>query len=975
MAFNFPESEQKILKFWQEKKIFEELRKKNQGNKRWSFLDGPITANNPMGVHHAWGRTYKDLFQRYNAMKGFNQRYQNGFDCQGLWVEVEVEKELGFKTKKDIEAYGIDKFVEKCKERVRKYSAIQTRQSIRLGQWMDWDNSYYTMSEENNYSIWHFLKKCWKDGNLYKGRDAVPWCPRCGTAISQHEILAEEYKNIIHESVYVEFPIESRKNEYLLVWTTTPWTLPGNVAVAADPEKEYVKASGNVAGNFYYLSKTAAERLKLKIEKTVKGAELIGLKYQSPFDSLPNVKRTMGKYDHRVEASDPLILPITEEEGTGLVHIAPGAGSEDFKLAKKLNLPVIELINEEAVYIDGMGDFSGKNAKENPKIILDYLVNFENGRYFFDIAPYTHQYPTCWRCKKELVWRVVDEWYIRMDKMRGRLMEIVKKINWIPPFGLERELDWLKNMQDWLISKKRYWGLALPIFECQKCGNFEVIGSKEELKERAIDGWDKFEGHTPHRPWIDEVKIKCSKCGAVASRIKDVGNPWLDAGIVPFSTLIDPETKKVSYLTDKKYWQKWFPFDFVCESFPGQFKNWFYAIIVMAAVLENTNPAKTIFGFASVRDEKGEEMHKSKGNAIWFDDAVEKIGADPMRWMYARQNPADNLKFGYSAAEETKRKLLTLYNVFVFFFTFVDRKEFPGTKIDLKFRSMLDKWIAGKVDELIKTTNSSLDVYDAAKAVLAAENFFVNDLSLWYLRRSRKKFHSGNQGRKEAIGALYYVLLNLVKIIAPVMPFFAEEIYFKLRTAQMPESVHLCDWPETSKEKIDFALNEKMEKTRNIVSAALAERAEKGIKVRQPLSALKIKSEDLKNEEELLELIKEEVNVKKIVFDKKIEKEVELNTKMTPELEEEGELRDIIRHIQDMRKKSGLKPEDKISILAFGSKDLNDILNKKKDFILKETLAENLKINDIIEEVIAQKEVKINSNVLKIGIKKYDGTI
>jgi len=992
---NFPEIEKKILKFWQENKIFEKLRKKNQGNpsassgyKRWSFLDGPITANNPMGVHHAWGRTYKDLFQRYKAMRGFDQRYQNGFDCQGLWVEVEVEKELGFKTKKDIEAYGIDKFVEKCKERVRKYSAIQTQQSIRLGQWMDWDNSYYTMSDENNYSIWHFLKKCWKDGNLYKGRDAVPWCPRCGTAISQHEILAEEYKNIIHESVYVEFPIEGRKNEYLLVWTTTPWTLPGNVAVAADPEKEYVKASGNVAGNFYYLSKTAAERLKLKIEKTVKGVELIGLKYQSPFDSLPNVKKAMGKYEHQVVASDPLILPITEEEGTGLVHLAPGAGSEDFRLAKKLKLPVIELIDESAVYIDKMGEFSGKNAKENPKIILDYLANFKAGKYLFDVVPFTHQYPTCWRCKKELVWRVVDEWYIAMDNsklktqnsklnktLREKLIDIAKKINWIPSFGLERELDWLKNMQDWLISKKRYWGLALPIFECQKCGNFEVIGSKEELKERAIEGWDKFEGHTPHRPWVDGVKIKCSKCGAIASRIKDVGNPWLDAGIVPFSTLIDPETKKVSYLTDKNYWQNWFPFDLVCESFPGQFKNWFYAIIVMAAVLENTNPVKTIFGFASVRDEKGEEMHKSKGNAIWFDEAVEKIGADPMRWMYARQDPADNLKFGFNVAEETKRKLLTLYNVFTFFVTYVGKGEFPGEDKEFSPKNLLDKWIVGKTDQLIAAVNSYLDgnKYGVGKAVLAIEDFFINDLSLWYLRRSRKRFHAGAKDREEAIGAMYHALLNLTKLIAPIMPFFSEEIYLSLKTDKMPESVHLCDWPKAEgKEEPD--LDKKMQAARDIVALALAERAEKGIKVRQPLSALKMKSEGLKGEEELLELIKEEVNVKKIVFDKKIEKELELDIQITPELKEEGELRDIIRYIQDMRKKSGLKPEDKISIVAFGSKDLNNLLNKKKDFILKETLAESLKINDIAEEVVAQKEVKINSNILKIGIKKYGGT-
>ena len=834
MAYNFPEEENKILKFWGDNKIFDKLREKNKGKKRWSFLDGPITANNPMGVHHAWGRTYKDLFQRYKAMQGFDERYQNGFDCQGLWVEVEVEKELGFKNKKDIEVYGIDKFVEKCKERVKKYSAIQTQQSIRLGQWMDWENSYYTMSDENNYAIWHFLKVCWQKGYLYKGRDSVPWCPRCGTAISQHEILTEEYKTITHDSVYVEYPIEGRNNEYLLVWTTTPWTLPGNVAVAVDPEKEYVQASGEVKGNFYYLSRAAAERLNLKIEKKIKGSNLVGLKYSSPFDNFGHVKKALGDYKHQVIASDAQILLITDEEGTSLVHIAPGAGSEDFQLGKKLDIPVIDLIDESAVYLGDMDEFSGKNAKTDPKIILDYLGAYEGGKYLFDTVSYTHQYPTCWRCKTELVWRVVDEWYISMEKIRKPLMEITKKINWIPSFGKERELDWLKNMHDWLISKKRYWGLALPIFECQKCKNFEVIGSKEELQKRAVEGWSKFDGNSPHRPWVDNVKIKCQKCGEIISRIKDVGNPWLDAGIVPFSTM--------NYSSDKKYWKKWFPAELVCESFPGQFKNWFYSLLVMSAVLENKKPMETIFGYASVRDEKGEEMHKSKGNAIWFDEAVEKIGADPMRWLYAKQNPAENLGFGYKTAEETKRKLMTLYNSYVFFNTYVNKEELSEELLKTKSENILDKWILSKINCLMDLVKINLDKYDVAKAVVAIEDFFINDLSLWYIRRSRKRLNEGNPERNEAITTFYCVLLNLAKILSPVMPFFAEEMYQGLKTENMPESVHLCDWPKADKKSIDKNLEEKMDEVRSVVNLALAERITKGIKVKQPLSLLKVQN-------------------------------------------------------------------------------------------------------------------------------------
>ena len=956
--YNFPAEEQKILKFWQENKIFEKIRQKNQGKKRWSFLDGPITANNPMGVHHAWGRTYKDLFQRFWAMKGCDERYQNGFDCQGLWVEVEVEKELGFKTKKDIEKYGIDKFVEKCKERVKKYSAAQTRQSIRLGQWMDWDNSYYTMSEENNYAIWHFLKICWQKGYLYKGRDSVPWCPRCGTAISQHEILTEEYKQITHESVYMEYPIAGRKNEYLLVWTTTPWTLPGNVAVAADPEKEYVQASGKIPGNLYYLSEAAAEKLDLKIEKKIKGSELVGLKYQSPFDDLERIKQALAGYEHQVVAADPQILPITDEDGTNLVHIAPGAGSEDFQLAKKIGLPVIELIDESAVYLDKMGQFSGKNAKESPKIILDFLSAFDSGKYLFGITPYAHQYPTCWRCKTELVWRVVDEWYISMEKIRKPLMEITKKINWIPSFGKERELDWLKNMRDWLISKKRYWGLALPIFECKKCGNFEVIGSKEELQKRAVEGWEDFSGNSPHRPWVDVVRIKCKKCGEIVSRIKDVGNPWLDAGIVPFST--------IKYFSDKKYWKKWFPVELVCESFPGQFKNWFYSILVMSAVLEDQAPVKTIFGYALVRDEKGEEMHKSKGNAIWFDEAVEKIGADPMRWMYAKQNSACNLSFGYNAAQEIKRKLLTLFNVFVFLKTYVPKSEMAENCSRPKSDSVLDRWILSKFNNLAEKTDEKLKEYNVAAAVGGIEDFFTDDLSLWYLRRSRGRLREESPEKGKAAQTLYYVVLNLLKLVAPIMPFFAEQTYLELRLKDAPESVHLCDWPKSDKGVIDDPLERKMAELRRIVALTLAERNLNAVKVRQPLSELKIKSQELRKEKELLEILKQEVNVKRIIFDGKIEKEIELNLTITKELEEEGIYRDMVRNFKDLRKELGLGKDDLVSKAVSGAE-----IARAED-LLKEIGAKELETAIEIpgENLDARKEIKIKGQKYIIGIKK-----
>ena len=566
--------------------------------------------------------------------------------------------------------------------------------------------------------------------------------------------------------------------------------------------------------------------------------------------------------------------------------------------------------------------------------------------------------------------------------MRKPLEEIVKKIKWIPSFGKERELDWLKNMHDWLISKKRYWGLALPIYECE-CGEFEVIGSKEELKKRAKEGWDEFNGNSPHRPWVDAVKIKCKNCKKLVSRIKDVGSPWLDAGIVPFSTM--------KYFSNKAYWKKWFPIQVIAESFPGQFKNWFYSLLVMSAVLEDAEPVKTIFGYASVLDEKGEEMHKSKSNAVAFDEAVERIGADPMRWLYARHNPAENLNFGYAAAEEIKRKLLTLYNVYAFFSTYVKEKDFPKD-LEIRPANILDRWIVSKVDHLIGTVEFALEKYDIAKAVQNMEDFFINDLSLWYVRRSRKRFHEENPERKEVIATMYYVLLSIAKLIAPVMPFFAEAMYQSLRSnskiknqnakLQTPESVHLCDWPEKEDQgQTDLDLEQKMDEVRNVVTLALAERSLNGIKVRQPLASLKIKNQKsnlparraqagIKDVPELLDLIKDEVNVKEIIFDDKIKSEIELDRHITPQLKEEGAVRDVIRQLQDLRKEQGLKPEDKIFVWLSGPNALNAVLEKNKALLLKEVRAKKIVIGSAGKENVPEKGVNIENDLLLIKIKK-----
>jgi len=955
LKVDFSLMERKILDWWYSSGLIKKyLQKNSQAKKRFSFFDGPITANNPMGVHHAWGRTYKDLWQRYKNMQGYRQRFQNGFDNQGLWVEVEVEKEMGFKTKKDIERFGIEKFVNACKERTLKFAKIQTEQSKRLGYFMDWDNSYYTMSDENNYMIWYFLKRCyetkWTGGRaLYKGTDSVPWCPRCGTAISQHEILTEEYKELTHDSVFFALPILGKENERFLVWTTTPWTIPANVALAVNPEFEYWLVAGKKGINYWLVGDLAKSIFgdKIKPIKKVAGRQLVDWKYQGPFDSLPAVDRAKKEKPQTFHSVVPSKELVVATEGTGIVHIATGCGQEDFALGKQTNLPVIAAIDEGANYLEGFGNLSGKNAKNDPNLVLNHPLFVD---FIFEIRPYTHRYPTCWRCKTELVWRVVDEWYIAMDPFREKMMKVVEKINWIPPWGKEQELDWLRNMHDWLISKKRYWGLALPIWECS-CGHFEVIGSKEELKQKAVEGWKKFEGHSPHRPWVDEVKIRCSKCGKLISRIADVGNPWLDAGIISFSTLIDPESKKVSYLTDKKYWREWYPADFVTECFPGQFKNWFYSLLAMATVLENSPPFKTLLGHALVRDEKGEEMHKSKGNAIWFDEAAEKMGVDVMRWMYVTQNPEINLNFGYKIADETRRRFhLMLWNVYNFFVTYanIDKNLKLKTK-NLKLKSVLDWWIISRLNGLIKIVTESLDKYDAFTASHAIEDFVVNDLSAWYVRRSRDRVSPSADDKKDkeaCFQTLYQVLVTLTKILSPFTPFLAEEIYKNLTNE---ESVHLTDWPKFEEKMIDAQLEEEMNSVRKICELGHSARKSLSFKVRQPLGKFKVQSSKFKKEiqnskfaVELIDLIKEELNVKEVVFLDEEEIKVEFDKKITPELKAEGEAREIIRQIQEARKQAGCRLDEIIQVgLPAWPKDYEELIKKE---VLASKLVEKEKI-------------------------------
>ncbi|MEC8984942.1 MAG: isoleucine--tRNA ligase [Candidatus Neomarinimicrobiota bacterium] len=848
----------------------------------------------------------KDIMNRYKAMQGFDLRYQNGFDCQGLWVEVEVEKELGFKSKKDVEEYGIEKFVNLCKDRVRKYSAIQTEQSKRLGYWMDWDNSYFTMSDENNYTIWAMLKKLFEDGKIYRGTDVVPWSGKSGTSYSQMEII-EGRKLVAHEAVFVRFPLVDRDQEYLLVWTTTPWTLTSNVIAAVNVNLDYVKLRA-ADGSLYYFAKDNLEFQRLEkqfkekkqwidgvpklktiaqifkerggyeVEGVIKGAELVGWKYTGPFDDF-EAQQELGGYPFTNEelkvrgmngvnchqvidgGKDNLGNDIVVAgEGTGIVHMAPGCGDIDYQIGKKMGFINIAPLDSEANFMDKFGWLTGLNATEK-STIEKITTDLKKRNFLVYSEQYPHIYPHCWRSGDELVFRMVEEWYINMD-WRDRIKKIVGDIKWIPEWGQDRELEWLENMGDWMISKKRFWGLALPIWEFED-GSFYVVGSKEELAELAVEGWEDFDGKSPHRPWIDKVKIKHADTGLIGTRILDVGNPWLDAGIVPYSTL--------HYNDDKTYWDKWFPGDFVVESFPGQFRNWFYSLLALSTVMEDRAPFKTLLGHALVKDETGREMHKSWGNTIWFDDAAEEIGVDVMRWMYANQNIEKNLLFGYGPANEVRRKLITLWNVYSFFATYAAVDGFSPNKSNVNKRDLtiLDRWILAKTNLLIQQAVESFDVYRVDKFIRQFEQY-LDDLSNWYIRRSRRRFWKSEDDadKQAAYHTLYHVLLTSIKIIAPILPFMTEEIYQNLARntdKSSQESIHLSDYPKIDKGDIDLKLIQRVDTLRKIVELGRSARNKAELKIRQPLAELCFYLDDNELVEFILEqksIVLDELNVK-----------------------------------------------------------------------------------------------------------------
>ncbi len=1157
---DFLKQEKKILKFWKENEIFKESISQRKNAPNFVFFEGPPTANAPAGIHHLLARVFKDVICRYKTMSGFKVLRKAGWDTHGLPVEIQIEKKLGLKSKKDIEKYGIAKFNKQCRHSVWLYKQDWEKLTERMGYWLDMKNPYITY--ENNYieSVWWVLKQIWDKGLFYQGYRVSPYCPRCGTTLSSHEV-AQGYKKVKEKSIYVKFSVKGQKDTYFLVWTTTPWTLPGNVAIAINPNFIYTKVK--VDKEYFILAKDRMEYCGIdgKIIEEIKGKDLLNLKYEAMYSDESENKKVENIY--KIISGDFVSL----DEGSGLVHIAPAFGEDDMRVAKENNLLVLVTVDENGKMIAPNKQWDKMFVKKADSYIVEDL---RSRGIFYKEEMYEHDYPFCWRCKTPLLYYAKMSWFIQTTKVKEKLIKNNQKINWHPSHLKDGRFgEWLRELKDWAVSRERFWGTPLPVWKCEKCENYEVIGGKKDLlkqkfttnkyfilrhghscrqmkqiivcwpekikclltkkgetqiKKAAIELAKKkidiiycsdllrtkqtaeivakklgisiktdprlreinlgiynglpsseffkdfprgrielFHKRPPkgetwtdckervfnfmkeidkkhknktvlivshgdplwllegmmkglstgelleeknkqayvkpgewrsidfrnfsynekaeidfHRPFVDDVRFKCVKCGGTMKRVLDVMDCWFDSGSMPFAQQHYPfENKK---LIDKK---EQFPADYIAEAV-DQTRGWFYTLLAISTLLGFKSPYKNVVSVGHVLDQKGEKMSKSKGNIVdpWL--MLEKYGADANRWFFYTVNqPGDSKMFDEKSVGQALRKnIMTLLNVYTFFETYTSKKGVSSflTSDKVKSKNVLDRWIISKLNRLIMGMTKKLNEYDIVLAARDLEAFIINDLSLWYIRRSRKRFQKPETEEEfnEASNILGFVLLNLSKVSAPFIPFLSEEIYQGIMSDSKIKnkiaSVHLEDWPKSDKKLINDKLEEKMVIVRDIVAQGLAYRAKAMIKVRQPLQSAKIKDNSLlklKTDKGLINLIKDELNVKEIIFDSNTKILVELDTKITQSLKEEGVAREVLRYIQDMRKKAGYKPRHKISVAYSGSDEIQNILERNADFILKETRAQDFLVGNASRKVFdIEKEIEINTQKLWLGIKK-----
>lgn len=997
------EREKEIVEFWKKNDIFKKSIENREGAEIFTFFDGPPTANGKPHIGHVLTRAIKDLIPRYRTMKGYKVLRKAGWDTHGLPVELEVEKQLGISGKPEIEKYGIEDFIKKCKDSVFTYQSEWEEMSARVGFWADMENPYVTYHNDYIESVWWALKTIWDKDLLYKGHKIMPYCPRCGTSLSSHEV-AQGYKDVKEKSVIAKFRLKGKETDYLLAWTTTPWTLPSNVALCVNPNEEYVKIQ--VEGETYILAKALLESViksEYEVLESYRGTDLEGTEYEPLFDfATPDKKAYYVVCDTYVTMGD----------GTGIVHIAPAFGEDDARVGGKYDLPFVNHVNTQGNFVEGMGEWSGLFVKDTDKLIIRDLK--ERG-LLFDVLEFEHSYPFCWRCDTPLLYYACDTWFIKMTAVRDRLLANNDTVNWMPDnikhgrFG-----NFLENIIDWGLSRSRYWGTPLPIWECE-CGHRECIGSIAELKEKGIDVPEDIE---LHKPYVDQVKLKCPHCGKEMKRVPEVIDCWFDSGSMPFAQLHYP-------FENKETFDQNFPADFISEAV-DQTRGWFYTLMAISTLLFDKAPYENVIVLGHVQDKNGVKMSKHKHNVVDPMDVINNQGSDAARWyFYANSAPWLPNRFSAEAVSEYQRKFLgTLWNTYAFYVLYAEIDNFDPTKytLDKAKLTTLDLWILSKLNGVIRRVDEYLNSYKITEATRVIQDF-TDELSNWYVRRSRERFWAAEMS-DDKIGAymtLYTVLTDFIKICAPFIPFMTEQIYQNLVLSvdtNAPASVHMCDYP-SAHEEFDFAdIEADMDAVRKVVMLGRACRNEANVKNRQPVAKLFVQAESPINPE-YRNIILEELNVKEVEFTdnaaefisynfkpqlrtmgpkygkilKAIFEEVNnmdgaavmetlnsgellrlkiqdteveigkddvlvetlqkdgfvsdsdmgytvvLDSNLTPELIEEGFVREIISKIQTMRKDNGFEVLDNITVKYDGTDHIKKVLTDNYEEIAAQVLA------------------------------------
>ena len=1007
---NFVEREKQVEKFWEDNQIFEKSMKVREGNPSYVFYDGPPTANGKPHIGHVETRVIKDMIPRYRTMKGYQVPRKAGWDTHGLPVELEVEKKLGLDGKDQIEKYGVEPFIEQCKESVWKYEGMWEDFSHTVGFWADMKNPYVTYHNDYIESEWWALKEIWKKGLLYEGHKIVPYCPRCGTPLSSHEV-AQGYKDVKERSAVVRFKVKG-EDAYILAWTTTPWTLPSNVALCVNPDEDYVKVTSK--GYTYYMAAALVDTVLgegAEILEHYQGKDLEFKEYEPLF---PYAEKRIGNKKAYYVVCDTY---VTLTDGTGVVHIAPAFGEDDSKVGHRYDLPFVQLVNEKGEMTEET-PWAGTFCKKADMAVLQAL---EDKDLLFDAPLFEHSYPHCWRCDTPLIYYARETWFIRMTAVKEDLIRNNNTINWIPEsIGKGRFGDWLENVQDWGLSRNRYWGTPLPVWQCE-CGHQDCIGSIEELKEKADNCPDDIE---LHRPYIDAVTIKCPKCGKEMHRVPEVIDCWFDSGSMPFAQHHYP-------FENKETFEKQFPAQFISEAV-DQTRGWFYSLLAISTLLFNKAPYENVIVLGLVQDENGQKMSKSKGNAVDPFDALQTYGADAIRWyFYTSSAPWLPSRFAGKTVVEGQRKFMgTLWNTYAFFVLYANIDNFDATKYSLEYDKLavMDKWLLSRLESTVKAVDDNLENYRIPEAAKALQSF-VDDMSNWYVRRSRERFWA--------------------KGAAPMIPFMTEDIYqnlVKSIDASAPESIHLCDFPEVHENWIDPKMEEDMADLLEIVVMGRAARNTANIKNRQPIGTMYVKSE-FQLSEFYKEIIEDELNVKEVVFKDDIadfisysfkpqmrtvgpkygkllnkikttlseldgnkamaelkstgelkldidgqeivllEEDllidmaqmegyvsesdhtitVVLDTNLTPELIEEGFVRELVSKIQTMRKEAGFEVMDKIRVYAKDNDKIVSIMKNHGDEIKSEVLAEDIVTG---ETKGYEKEWNINSEKVTMAVER-----